>query len=279
VSVVRKLEPLEPSVPGRRVAAYARVSRKTDALVNSLSAQVDYFASVIKANPNWEFAGIYADPWVTGTSIGPRREFQRLMEDCRGGKIDLVLTKSISRFARNTVELLSAVRELKTLGVEVRFETEKISTRSGEGELMLTLLAALAEEESRSLSGNVRWAIDKRYQEGRPFAHQKLFGYRWRGDELEPVPQEAELVKAVFDAYTQGKGVAEIEKELGEQGRRAGRPLTRSGIWAILRNEQYTGCLLLRQSFNEKPRKRKRNRGERTMYLIEEHHPAIVTRE
>jgi hypothetical protein len=179
------------------------------------------------------------------------------------------------------VELLSAVRELKTLGVEVRFETEKISTQSGEGELMLTLLAALAEEESRSLSGNVRWAIDKRYSEGKPFARQKLFGYRWQGDELELVREEAELVKFIFDSYTSGKQVAEIEKELREQERRgaAGGAFTKSGIRTILSNVEYTGCLLLRQSYNERPRKSRRNRGERAMYCIEEHHPAIVTRE
>ena len=278
---VKKLVRPEPGFVKQRVAAYARVSRETPALRHSLSAQVDYYTSLIRRNPAWELAGVYVDAGLTGTSIRARPEFQRLIKDSRAGKIDLVLTKSVSRFARNTVELLATVRDFKTWGVEVRFETEGINTMSGEGELMLTLLASFAQEESLSLSRNVKWAIDKKYREGRPHAHQKLFGYRWQGEERVIVPEEAELVRFIFDSYTGGKSVAWIVDELSSQGRRGarGRPFTRSGVWTILSNEEYTGCLILQQSYNHRPRKSKRNRGEVAMYLVEDHYPAIITGE
>ena len=150
----------------KRVAAYARVSRDSKKLLHSLSAQVSYYSSLIQGNSEWEFAGVYADEAITGTLVRKRDEFRRMLGDCEEGKIDIILTKSIQRFARNTVDLLEAVRHLKDIGVEVRFEKEHISTMSGEGELMLTILASFAQEEVRSLSDNVRWARKKKIDAG-----------------------------------------------------------------------------------------------------------------
>lgn len=155
---VSKIEPITPSLPTRKkVAAYARVSMETERLNHSLSAQVSYYSNLIQSNPEWEYAGVYADNAITGTKSSSREEFQRMLEDCEAGKIDIILTKSISRFARNTVDLLETVRHLKELGIEVRFEKEHINSLSGDGEVMLTLLASFAQEEDRSLSENVKW--------------------------------------------------------------------------------------------------------------------------
>ena len=154
---IRKIEPVMPVLPTRkRVAAYARVSMETERLHHSLSAQISYYSDLIQRNPEWEYVGVYADDGITGTQASKREEFQRMLEDCEAGKIDIVLTKSISRFARNTVDLLNAVRRLKELGVSVRFEKENIDSLSADGEVMLTLLASFAQEEVRSLSENER---------------------------------------------------------------------------------------------------------------------------
>ena len=166
--VIRKMEAGIPSLSQRRrVAAYARVSSGKDAMLHSLAAQVSYYSDHIQKNPEWEYAGVYVDEALTGTKDN-REGFQRLLADCRAGKIDMVLTKSISRFARNTVTLLETVRELKTLGVDVYFEEQNIHSLSGDGELMLTILASYAQEESRSVSENCKWRIRQKFQQGIP---------------------------------------------------------------------------------------------------------------
>ena len=182
---VSKIEPISPSLPPRKkVAAYARVSMETERLNHSLSAQVSYYSNLIQSNPEWEYAGVYADNAVTGTKSSSREEFQRMLEDCEAGKIDIILTKSISRFARNTVDLLEAVRHLKELGIEVRFEKEHINSLSGDGEVMLTLLASFAQEEVRSLSENVKWGTRKRFEQGIPNGRFLIYGCRWEGNHL-----------------------------------------------------------------------------------------------
>lgn len=143
------------------MAAYARVSMQSERMLHSLSAQVSYYSGLIQKNPDWEYAGVYADDFISGTNTVKRDEFKRMLADCEAGKIDIILTKSISRFARNTVDLLETVRHLKDLGVEVRFEKERIRSMDGDGELMLTILASFAQEESRSISDNVKWGIRK----------------------------------------------------------------------------------------------------------------------
>ena len=166
VSVIKKL----------KVAAYTRVSHTS--LLQSLSNQVSHYSQLIQANPEWQYVGVYSDSAISGRSQAHRRDFQQLLEDCRKGKIDLILTKSISRFGRNTVELLETVRDLKRLGISVHFEKENIDTLTAEGEFLLILLASLAQEESQSISQNIRWRVKKRFEEGKPYIPQDIFGYR-----------------------------------------------------------------------------------------------------
>ena len=176
---VRKIEPAVVALkPRKRVAAYVRISMESDRLNHSLSAQVSYFSELIQSNPEWIYVGVYADSGISGGDIRRRAEFQRLLDDCNAGKINIVLCKSISRFARNTVDLLETVRHLKGIGVEVRFEKENISSISSDGELLLSILAGFSEEESRSQSENAKWAIQKRFAKGKQW-HTAAYGYRW----------------------------------------------------------------------------------------------------
>lgn len=174
-----RLQPEIPSLPKRKkVAAYARVSMESEKLMHSLSAQISYFSELIQKNPEWEYAGVYADRFISGTSIKKRAEFQRLIADCEAGKINIVLVKSISRFARNTVDLLKTVRHLKELGVEVRFEKENISTMNSDGEMMLTLLASCAEQESVTQSENLKWAVSRKFERGEPWGEACFWLYQ-----------------------------------------------------------------------------------------------------
>lgn len=166
---ITKIEPTKIELPKlKKVAAYARVSVDKGRTMHSFSAQVSFYNNLIQKNPEWEYAGVYADLGISGTDIKNRDEFKRLLDDCEQGKIDIILTKSISRFARNTVDLLNTVRHLKELGIEVRFEKENINSMSGDGELMLSILASFAQEESISISNNVKWGTRKRFQQGIP---------------------------------------------------------------------------------------------------------------
>ena len=175
---INVLEPKQPALaPRKRVAAYARVSMDTERLKHSLSAQISYYSALIQKNPEWVYAGVYADDAISGTGTEKRGEFNRLIADCDAGRIDIVLVKSISRFARNTVDLLNTVRHLKDIGVEVWFEDEGIHSLDGDGELMLTILASFAQEESRSISENCKWGIRKQYERGASRGC-KIYGYR-----------------------------------------------------------------------------------------------------
>ena len=216
---ITKLEPsVVPKLPQRkRVAAYARISMVTEKMLNSLSNQVSAYSAKIQANPEWEYAGIYVDEGITGTKVLKRQEFMRMLEDCEAGKIDIIITKSISRFARNTIDLLEVVRHLKEINVEVRFEKEHISTFSSDGELMLTVLASFAEEEVRSVSENLKWARRKGYEKGKT-PHMYVYGYKWCGDELKIVPEEAEVVRRIFQNFLDGKSRLETERELTAAG-------------------------------------------------------------
>ena len=234
---------------------------------------------MIQKNPDWEYAGVYADDFISGTNTVKRDEFKRMLADCEAGKIDIILTKSISRFARNTVDLLETVRHLKDLGVEVRFEKERIRSMDGDGELMLTILASFAQEESRSISDNVKWGIRKRMQNGIPNGHFRIYGYRWEGDELVIVPEEAEVVKRIFRNFLDGKSRLETERELADEGitTRDGCRWGDSNIKVVLTNVTYTGNLLLQKEFISDPisKQRKRTR-ELPQYYVEDTHPAII---
>lgn len=260
-----------------KVAAYARVSAESDRLAHSLSAQVSYYSSLIQNNPKWEFAGIFADFGISGTSVNGRKEFQRMIGACEAGKIQLILTKSISRFARNSVDLLKTVRHLKDLGIEVRFEKENLSSFSDDGELFMTLLAAFAEEESRSQSNNMKWAIRKKFQKGEPM-HRPAFGYRWDGENFVIVPEEAEAVRKIFSDFLNDVPLGRTSRWLKDQGFRA---TTKTFIRYALQNPVYTGGLLLQRYFTADvlTHECRKNNGELPMYRVEDHHPAIIDKE
>ncbi len=261
-----------------RVAAYARVSSGKDAMLHSLSAQVSYYNNLIQNHPGWVFCGIYADEAVTGTKDS-RGQFQKLLADCRAGKVDLVLTKSISRFARNTVTLLQTVRELKNLGVDVYFEEQNIHSLSADGELFLTILASYAQEESRSASENQKWRVRDKFRNGIPW-NGTILGYRYGSDGYVIEPTEAETVRLIFDSYLQGMGLVAIAKMLNAQSRtsRYGRPWAKSSIMRVLRNSTYTGSLLLQKTYSENhlTKRTRQNNGEFPKYYIEDAHEAII---
>lgn len=280
---ITKIEPKIKALPQRKkVAAYARVSMETERLHHSLSAQVSYYSELIQKNPEWQYAGVYADEGITGTSTMKRPEFQRMLADCEAGKIDIILTKSISRFARNTVDLLETVRHLKELGIEVRFEKEHINSLSGDGEVMLTLLASFAQSESESISNNVKWGIRKRMQAGMPNAsgHFQIYGYRWEGDELVIVPEEAAIVQRIYQNFLDGKSRLETEREFAAEGitTRQGCRWVDSNIKLVLTNITYTGNMLFQKEFISDPieKRRCKNHGELPQYYVENTHPAII---
>ena len=264
-----------------RVAAYARVSSDKDAAFHSLEAQKAYYEEYIKKHPNWKLVDIYSDNGISGTIIN-RPEFQRMLEDCRNGKIDLVVTKSITRFARNTVVLLEAIRELKALDIDVFFEKENMHSISPDGELLLTLLAMYAEEEARSASENQKWRIRKNFENGEPWFGNML-GYRLMDGKYVVIQDEAYIVRMIFTDYLSGMGLQAIAKKLNAMcipARYADywRPNT---ISKILHNEKYTGNLLLQKTYRSDFRTKRKviNRGELRKYFVENSHEAIIDRD
>jgi site-specific DNA recombinase len=276
--ITRIMDSNRPLLKRKRVAAYARVSVDAEVNLHSLNAQVDYYAKLIGSKADWDFVGTYADEGVTGTKKD-RPGFQRLLTDCTEGKIDMIITKSISRFARNTVVLLRTVRDLREKGISVYFEREKIDSMTNDGELMLTLLAAFAQEESKSISDNTKWAIRKNFERGIGNSFT-LYGYRWNGSEFVIIPEEAETVRMIFSSYLEGMSPDGIAAKLQQMGRTPlkGGKFSYSSIWHILRQIKYTGRSLLQKTFKENhlTHKSVSNSGELPMYLAEGTHPAII---
>ena len=268
--------PLQPKAV--RAAAYARVSSGKDAMLHSLSAQISHYSEMIQKHPGWLYVGVYSDEARTGTRED-RPGFQRLLQDCKAGKIDLVIVKSISRFARNTVPLLETVRELRQCGVDVFFEEQGIHTMSSEGELMLTVLASYAQEESLSVSENQKWRVRKNFEEGKPW-NSTMLGYRNINGTLTVVPEEAAIVRHIFDLYISGCGIPSIVKRLNAEGCRTryDKSFNRSGVFAILRNYAYTGNLMLQKTFRENHITKRTlvNNGELPMYHARNTHEAII---
>ena len=264
----------------KRVAAYARVSMEKDAMLHSLAAQVSYYSEVIQRNPGWEYAGVFADFGLTGTKE-TRPEFQRMLKKCREGKIDLILVKSISRFARNTLTLLNTVRELKGLGIGVYFEEQKLDSLSRDGEFMLTILASFAQEESRSVSENCKWRIRKNFEQGIPTGFG-MYGYEVKNGSFVIKPEEAAVVRRIFQMYLDGMGSVKIMKLLMAEG----VPAPMGGLWNdsvimdMLRNEKYAGDLLLQKFYtnNHIEKKQLRNRGELSQYYVGDDHEPIIDR-
>jgi len=284
---IRKIEPKTPKIKKRKkVAAYARVSAESDRMMHSLSAQVSYYSKLIQENPEWEYAGVYADSFISGTGIKQRKEFQRLVEDCEQGKIDIVLCKSISRFARNTVDLLETVRHLKELGIEVRFEKERINSLSGDGELMLSLLACFAQEESHSISENSKWGIRKRFESGEiGTANKHILGYQY-DETLRKyviIPEEAEIVRKIVELYLERIPLRDICDDLNDRGWRTVNGCLFQEAWmsTMLRNEVYAGDTLRQKKYIEDPitKNKVKNKGELPMYYMPDTHEAIIDRE
>lgn len=281
---MRKIIQITPSMPQlqrkKRVAAYARVSMDSERLMHSLSAQVSYYSELIQKNPEWVYVGVYADEGITGTLTSKRDEFKRMLEDCEEGRIDIILVKSISRFARNTVDLLATVRHLKSLGIEVRFEKENINSLSSDGELMLSILASFAQEESRSISENVKWGARKRFKQGIPNGRVRVFGYRWEGDTLIVIPEEEQIVRRIYSDFLEGSSPRKIAEHLNNYGilTEKGCRWTDFTIRYILTNVTYTGNTMLQKTFIDNPisKKRKMNKGELPKYLVENTHEEII---
>ena len=266
-----------------RVAAYARVSTEQEEQQNSYETQVNYYTHYIETHDEWEFAGVFADDGISGTNTKRRDGFNRMMEAALNGEIDLILTKSISRFARNTVDTLQAIRELKARGVEVRFEKEHINTFDPKCEVMLTIMSSLAQEESRSISENVRWGRQRSMQNGKvSVAYKHFLGYRKGSDgKLEIVEEEARIVRRIYEMFLDGKTIRYIADTLTEDGipTPAGRQKwSVSTVKSILSNEKYKGDALLQKTIvvDYLTKKVKKNEGDARQYYISNSHPAII---
>lgn len=269
--------PMQPKA--LRVCAYARVSSGKDAMLHSLSAQVSYYNSLIQSHVGWLYCGVYSDEAITGTK-SQRGGFQRMLASCHAREIDLVITKSISRFARNTVTLLETVRELKSLGVDVFFEEQNIHTMSADGELMLTILASYAQEESLSASENQKWRIRKAFENGEIVNLRFLFGYNVTADGIQVNEKEAAIVREIFTRFNDGESLSAISRDLNGRGceRTFGGTWCADRIRNLLSNEKYTGNALLQKQYrkNHIDKKLVPNRGELPMYYVAGSHEPII---
>ena len=284
---IQRIEATQPVlIPRKKVAAYARVSMESEKLAHSLSAQVSYYSELIQSNPEWEYVGVYADNFISGTGTARRAELQRLLDDCEGGRVDIVLTKSISRFARNTVDSLTTIRKLKEHGTEVYFEKESIWTFDSKGEMLLTILSSLSQEESRSISENVKWGQRKRMADGKfSMPYSKFLGYE-KGEDGRMVVNEdqAKVVEQIYGLFIAGLSPLAIAKKLTDAGipSPTGREKWYEGtVRSILKNEKYKGCALLQKTFTPDflTKKAVANDGTVPQYYVEDSHPAIIAPE
>ena len=267
-----------------RCAAYCRVSSDSEDQLNSFMAQTSYYEKAFEESETEELVDIYADEGITGTREDKRDEFQRMMKDCRRGKIDRIYTKSISRFARNTKDCLKNVRELKSLGITIFFEKENIDTAEMTDEIMITVLGSLAQEESTSISQNLRWGIKKRMENGTIKMCTPLFGYDLVNGELVVNSKEAEKVRQIFDCYLNGSGTAEIAKTLNSLNvQRKGKQChwTPGTVKLMLTNEKYIGDQLFQKKYTTDtlPVRQMLNKGEREQYYYSQRHEPIISRE
>jgi DNA invertase Pin-like site-specific DNA recombinase len=267
----------------RRTAAYARVSTDSEEQLTSYEAQVDYYTKYIKERADWEFVRVYTDEGISATNTKKRDGFKQMIADALDGKIDLIITKSVSRFARNTVDSLVTVRQLKEKGVEVYFEKENIYTLDSKGELLITIMSSLAQEESRSISENVTWGQRKRMADGKvSLPYGQFLGYEKGEDGLPKIVEsEAEIVRMIFRLFIEGKTPSAIAKHLASQGipSPAGKKTWQvATVKSILTNEKYKGDALLQKGFTVDflTKKRKVNEGEVPQYYVQNSHPAII---
>lgn len=267
----------------RKVAGYARVSTDSDEQFTSYEAQVDYYTNYIKAKPEWEFVGLYSDEGISATNTKKRDGFNLMISDALSGKIDLIVTKSVSRFARNTVDSLTTIRKLKEHKVECYFEKESIFTFDGKGELLLTIMSSLAQEESRSISENVTWGQRKRFADGKVHMPYKRFlGYE-KGEDGKPtvIEEEADIVRLIYRLFLEGKtvgGIGTYLENLGISSPGGSEKWGATTVQSILTNEKYKGDALLQKTFTVDflQKKMKTNEGEVPQYYVESSHPPII---
>ena len=269
-----------------KVAAYCRVSTELEQQESSYEAQVEYYTNKIEENPNWKNAGIYADDGKSATNTKKRDDFNAMIGDALDGKIEMILTKSVSRFARNTVDALITIRKLKEKNVAVVFEKEGVNTLDGTGEILLTILSSLAQEESRNISENTRWGVVRRFEKGQVIVnHNKFMGYtKNEKGELVIVPEEAEIVRTVFRLYLEGYSAAKISAHLQEKGIRTTTGKEKwhaTVVMKMLRNEKYMGDALLQKTYTVDFMTKKKviNNGIVPQYYVEDDHEAIIPKE
>ena len=276
-------KPVQELPQKKKVAAYARISMETESMCHSFSAQIGHYSQLIQNNPEWQYAGVYADCGIFGTGTKKRAEFNRMIADCEAGKIDIILVKSVSRFARNTLDLLRTVRRLKELSISVQFEEQNIDSLTEEGELMLTLMASVAQAESESTSENAKWAIRKAFQNGSGNTRRRTFGYHWVDGKQIVIPEEAEVVRRIFANFLAGGSHMKMAEELTGKGITSinGKPFSVSSVSNILRNITYTGNTLLQKTFIQDPisKKKRMNTGELPQYFVKNTHEAIIDRD
>lgn len=268
------------------MAAYCRVSTDQLEQLSSYEAQVEYYTTYITTHPDYDLAGIYADEGISGTNTKKREQFNKMIEDCKNGKIDMIITKSISRFARNTLDCLNFVRQLKDLGIGVIFEKENINTLDAKGEVLLSILSSLAQDESRSISENSTWGIRRRFEQGKvAINHTKFLGYDKDEDgNLIINEPQSKIVRRIFKDYLDGKGPNRIARELEEEGvpNWNGKAKWYEGsIRKMLSNEKYKGDALLQKTYTVDylTKKRVENTGQVPRYYVEDNHPAIIDKD
>lgn len=269
-----------------KVAAYCRVSTDEKEQINSYKAQIEYYTDKINKNPEWQMAGIFADEGISGTQAKKRPEFLKMIRLCRQGKIDLILTKSFSRFARNTVDSVDYIRELRALGIGVVSEKENMNTLNEDSEMLITILSCFAQAESESISKNVSWGVRQSFKNGKvPIKYSTLLGYRKGENGLpEIIPDEAEIVKEIFRRYLDGMSLKQIADSLNSQGVKTKHKNTTwkpEIVKGILKNEKYSGDAILQKTYVTDciTKKTRKNNGELPMYIVKNHHDPIISRD
>lgn len=283
MAIITKIEENKAVIGKKKVAAYCRVSTDQDDQLLSLETQKAHYESWIQGHSDWEYAGLYYDEGLSGTKMDTRPSLLRMMEDCKHGLIDYVITKSVSRLARNTADFLTIVRTLLDLGIPIYFEKENIDTGSMENELMLSIMSSIAESESVSISENNKWSIQRKFKNGTYKCSYPPYGYDWdkKNGEMVVNPEQAEIVRYIFAQTLAGVGTHDIAKDLMAKG----VPTKKGGKWTghtvngIIRNEKYTGDCLFQKTYTDSSFVRRRNLGELDQYYVEDHHEAIISRE
>ena len=270
----------------KKVCAYARVSTDSEEQLTSYSSQIKYYSDKIKSNPEWEFVGVYADEGISGTGVKKRTEFKKMIDDALKGKIDIILAKSISRFARNTLDTLKYVRLLREHHVDIHFEKENIKTLDMDSEMFLTFYSAFAQAESESISQNIKLGIKAKMKRGEMANGAAPYGYVWnkQNKQLEIDEDQAEIVREVFNLYCSGKGAKTISKILNDRcvpTYSKGKKWYPTSIISMITNEKYVGDIIGRKHYVESPitHKMVRNFGEKEKYYVKNHHESIITRD